>query len=62
MHAIVVNTAEAHHFDTELLYPEAWIVTAADAISASRPGARFNSKEVFSERMSGLENLITSLD
>jgi HD superfamily phosphodiesterase len=36
MHDVIVNTAEAHHFDTELKYPEAWIVTAADAISASR--------------------------
>ena len=62
MHDVIVNTAEAHHFDTELLYPEARVVTAADAISASRPWARFNSKEVFSERMSWLENLITSID
>jgi len=62
MHDVIVNTAEAHHFDTELLSPEAWVVTAADAISASRLWARHNTKEIFSERMSSLENLITSLD
>ena len=51
MHDVIVNTAEAHHFDTELLYPEAWVVTAADAISASRLGARRDTKELFIERM-----------
>ncbi len=59
MHDVIVNTAEAHHFDTELKYPEAWVVTAADAISASRLWARHDSKEIFSERMSTLENLIS---
>jgi ribonuclease Y len=39
-----------------------WVVTAADAISAWRPWARFNTKEVFVERMSELEKLISSVD
>ena len=37
MHDIIINTAEAHHFDVPLLYPETRIATAADMISASRP-------------------------
>ena len=61
MHDVIVNTAEAHHFDTELLYPEARVVTAADAISASRLWARRDTKELFIERMSTLENLITEM-
>ncbi len=59
MHDIIVNTAEWHHFDVEMNYPEAFVVTAADAISASRPGARSDTKDLFIERMSGLENLIS---
>lgn len=61
MHDCIINTAEAHHFDTELLYPEAWVATAADIISASRPGARFDTKDLFIERMSSLENLINGI-
>lgn len=55
---IVVNTAEGHHFDVELKSPIAWVVTCADAISASRPWARFNTKELYLERMQNLEKLI----
>jgi ribonuclease Y len=51
MHECIINCAEAHHFDTELLFPEAWVATAADIISASRPGARFDTKDLFIERM-----------
>jgi len=36
MHDVIVNTAEGHHFDIPMLYPEAFVVAAADAISASR--------------------------
>lgn len=62
MHEVIINTAEGHHFDVELKYPEAWVATAADIISASRPGARFDTKELFIERMSNLENLINSVE
>ncbi len=62
MHDVIVNTAEGHHFDVELLTPESWVATAADIISASRPGARFDTKELFIERMSNLENLINSVE
>jgi len=37
-------------------------VAAADAISASRPGARFNSKNFFVEKMNGMEKLIAEFD
>lgn len=62
MHECIVNTAEAHHFDTDILYPEARIATTADIISASRPWARFDTKELFIERMWALENLINSVE
>lgn len=62
MHEVIVNTAEAHHFDLPLLSPEARVATAADIISASRPGARNDNKEVFFERMGNLENLVNSIE
>lgn len=59
---VIINTAEAHHYDVPLTSSIGWVVTAADAISAWRPWARFNTKEVFVERMSELEKLISSVD
>jgi len=58
MDPAIINAAEAHHYDVPITDPIAWIVTAADAISASRPGARFNTKELFIEKMTELEKLI----
>lgn len=59
---VTINTAEAHHHDIPLTHPIGWIVAACDAISASRPGARFNSKQFFIDKMWELEKLITSVD
>jgi len=58
MDPIIINAAEAHHYDVPINHPIAWIVAAADAISASRPGARFNTKDLFIEKMGELEKLI----
>lgn len=58
MDPAIINAAEAHHYDVPITSPIAWIVAAADAISASRPGARFNTKELFIEKMGELEKLI----
>lgn len=56
---VIINAAEWHHFDVELTDPISWIVTAADAISAARPWARFNTKNMFIERMENLEKLVS---
>lgn len=61
MHPVVINTAEWHHFDVPLESAEARVVTAADAISASRPGARFDNKEIFHERMKNLEATVLTV-
>ncbi len=58
MDPAIINAAEAHHYDVPITDPIAWVVTAADAMSASRPGARFNTKELFIEKMTELEKLI----
>ena len=62
MDEVVVNAAASHHYDVPMTHTISWIVTAADAISASRPGARFNTKELFIEKMSELEKLIYTVE
>lgn len=59
---ITINTAEGHHHDIPMISPIGWIVAACDAISASRPWARFNSKQFFIDKMGELEKLIVSVD
>ena len=59
---VTVNTAEWHHHDIPMTSPIGWIVAAADAISASRPWARFNSKQFFIDKMWELERLISSVE
>jgi len=58
---ITINTAEWHHHDVPMISPIWWVVAACDAISASRPGARFNSKQFFIDKMWELEKLISSV-
>ncbi len=58
MDPIIINAAESHHYDVPITSPISRVVAAADAISASRPGARFNTKELFIEKMGELEKLI----
>ncbi|HID92172.1 TPA: ribonuclease Y [Candidatus Gracilibacteria bacterium] len=56
----LVHAIEAHHEDVPLQSVEAYIVQAADAISASRPGARRETSEKFIKRMIELEGIATS--
>lgn len=56
----LVHAIEAHHEDVPLRTVEAFIIQAADAISASRPGARKETSEKFVKRMVELEGIATS--
>ena len=58
MDEIIINAAESHHYDVPMTSPYSWIVAAADAISASREWARYDTSEMFIEKMSELEKLI----
>ncbi len=53
----IINIIESHHNDKEPTSVEAIIVQAADAISASRPGARRESMDTYLKRLESLEKI-----
>ena len=59
---LVINAVHAHHGDVEPLSIEAVLVQAADAISASRPGARRETLEAYIKRLQQLEEIADSFE
>ncbi len=59
---LVINAVEAHHGDVEPTTLEAVLVQAADAISASRPGARRETLETYIKRLQNLEQIADSFE
>jgi ribonuclease Y len=53
----IVSAIEAHHEETEATSLYAVLVVAADAISASRPGARRETLETYIKRLDKLESI-----
>jgi ribonuclease Y len=58
----VLNAAVGHHGDVPATTPYTPLIMAADAISASRPGARRESLERYVKRLRELEELATSFE
>ena len=58
----VVNAVMAHHNEVEFDTIEAILVQAADAVSASRPGARRETLTAYIKRLEGLEEIANSFD
>lgn len=56
----VAEACGAHHYDIEPTSPEAVIIQASDAISASRPGARRETLETYVKRLAKLEEIANS--
>jgi ribonucrease Y len=58
----VINGIAAHHQEVEYACIEAPIVQIADAISASRPGARGESSETYVKRLEELQAIANSFE
>lgn len=58
----IIHAVEAHHEEVPFQSPEAMLVQAADAISASRPGARRETLSTYLKRLQNLEDLANSFE
>lgn len=59
-HALIVNAVASHHQEVESEGPLGVLVSAADAISASRPGARSETMSIYLKRVENLERIGSS--
>ena len=58
----VIEAMKSHHETYPFSIPEAYVVAAADAASAGRPGARREGLENYLKRLESLEKIATSFD
>ncbi len=58
----VIDAMKSHHEEYPYSTPESYIITAADALSAARPGARKDTVENYLKRLEELETLTASFD
>ncbi len=59
---VLLNAVAAHHFDVEPESVYAVLAAAADAISASRPGARSETSSIYIKRLEKLEVIGNSFE
>lgn len=54
----IIRAMEAHHEEYPFSSPESYVVAAADAISAARPGARRDTLEKYVRRLEDIERVV----
>lgn len=58
----IIQAMEAHHEEYPYSTPESYIIAAADALSAARPGARRGTIESYIKRLQDLEKIALSFE
>jgi ribonucrease Y len=58
----VINAVAAHHEEVDPASPYAILVNACDTLSASRPGARSETTELYLKRLNQLEDIAIGFD
>jgi ribonucrease Y len=58
----VIKAMESHHEEYPFSSPESYIVAAADAISAARPGARRDTIEKYLKRLEEMEKIVKGFE
>ncbi|HVB14073.1 MAG TPA: ribonuclease Y [Candidatus Dormibacteraeota bacterium] len=61
-HPEVINAVQCHHYDIEPTTIMAFVVLSADAISASRPGARRETLASYIKRLEKLEEIANAFE
>jgi len=58
----VIQAMQSHHEEYPYATPESFVVSAADAISAARPGARRDTLEKYLKRLEDIERVVNSFE